>query len=162
MRRLAPSDYAQLVGRWCLFVLILALGGAPGAHLGIDLDLLPQTPCLLDEALHLPGSVHLREAPFLLDEELRLSEGIHPGLDLRARPRLLHEALQLPGGIRPAEVHRGVERFAAETEWVTVNRQDLVVAPFLMQRVLGLRRGEYLQLRANRDSVRLELRMSWR
>ena len=55
-----------------------------------------------------------------------------------------------------------MERFAAETEWVTVNRQEMVVAPFLMQHVLGLERGEYLQLRANRDSLRLELRMSWR
>ncbi len=101
-------------------------------------------------------------APSLLDMELYLSGDIRPDFDLRWTPHMLHEALQLPGGIRPAEVYRGVEQFAAETEWVTVNRQELVVAPFLMQHVLGLGRGEYFELRANRDSVRLELRMSWR
>jgi hypothetical protein len=85
-----------------------------------------------------------------------------PALDLQKAPRLLHEVLELPGGIRPAQMKLDIERFAAETEFVTVNRGYLVVAPFLMQRVLGLERGEYLQLRLTHDSVRLELRMSWR
>jgi hypothetical protein len=85
-----------------------------------------------------------------------------PALDLQKAPRLLHEVLELPGGIRPAQMRLDIGRFAAETEFVTVNRGYLVVAPFLMQRVLGLERGEYLQLRLTHDSVRLELRMSWR
>lgn len=81
--------------------------------------------------------------------------------DLTVPPRLIHEELVLYGGIRPAEVQRGLEQLAARQSYVTWSRGDLVVAPRLMNDILGLHRNEYLQLRLTRATARLELRLTW-
>jgi hypothetical protein len=83
------------------------------------------------------------------------------GLDLQAPPRLLEERLQLPGGIRPAEVQRELERIATQGQ-LSLGSGDLIFTPDVVQRALHLERGEHLQLRLNRGSARLELKIQWR
>ena len=83
------------------------------------------------------------------------------GIDLQSAPRLLEERLQLPGGIRPAEVQRELERMATKGQ-VSLGGGDLIFTPDVVQRALRLEPGEHLQLRVNRGSARLELKIQWR
>ncbi len=87
--------------------------------------------------------------------------GAPAGVDLRSEPRLLEERLQLPGGIRPAEVQRELERMATKGQ-VSLGGGDLIFTPDVVQRALRLEPGEHLQLRVNRGSARLELKIQWR
>jgi len=82
--------------------------------------------------------------------------------NLRKPPVLLHAELTYVGNIRAEAVRIGAEKIAAEMKYLTVDQNELVLGAHLLDRPLGLDAGEHLDIRANRNSVRLELHLKWR
>jgi hypothetical protein len=127
-----PDDYDPPVGMWCAIGLAMALAADPK-----------------------PGP-----PPRLKTVDLKTVQTLP--FNIREVPVLLHAELAYVGGIRAEDVRIGTEKLAADMKYLTVNRNELVLGARLLDKALDLRAGEHLDIRANRDSVRLELQLIWR
>ena len=110
------------------------------------------------------GQPSLRERMLTMDpleanlERLTLYQYFNPS----EPPRLLHADLKLPGGLYVGSVQGDLQRFLQKGDVIAFVNGEMIVGPHVLQRALNLSKDQLLQLKVNRSSAWLELRVSLR
>jgi hypothetical protein len=111
-----------------------------------------------------PGAGHAQERP----GQLSLTESTRDRVDLHAllfhggaAPRLLTSELRV-SGIDARDVQRTLQEYNRRSELAQISRDNLILAPYLLQRAFDLENDQLLNVRLSARQARLVFQVTWR